>query len=386
MYLGRSSCSSAVLANRMLEMWPGDAPKIMQLVFQQSKSYIYLEGPQFQFIDRVLDISVFSQRIGTLSPNCAEMEISRVQFFWTLLKRPLTSQRQVHPDRFALVWLDSGYMFCDCTLAVWQNFVYFLRESGIQILRSTSAGWGGGPRPLAVWRSMHSRCFSFFFGENSHISASPLYFAVIQVFSGFFKALDDEEFFVIEGSGVAGSPRSLDSQVTRHQFVSETLCSVVVFCCHTHRSSKPASETTTTDTDSVGKVPKSHPRFTQGVHLGDKEQELADTWAVQATRSSAPEQCAGGLTRRSGSWSVRVGPLQAETSCSGGWPTACDPHARAESSEDPDLKHINTLSTHNNTTNNTNNNTNNNKNTQQEHTTRTHHNTHRQRQRHNNTP
>ena len=40
-------------------------------------------------------------------------------------------------------------------------------------------------------------------------STSPLYFAVIPVFIGFFEALDDEEFFVIDGSGVAGSPRVL---------------------------------------------------------------------------------------------------------------------------------------------------------------------------------
>ena len=44
------------------------------------------------------------------------------------------------------------------------------------------------------------------------------------------------------GGGVAGS---LDSQVTCHQFVSETHCSVVVLCGQTHRSSEPASKTTT---------------------------------------------------------------------------------------------------------------------------------------------
>ena len=35
---------------------------------------------------------------------------------------------------------------------------------------------------------------------------SPLHFAVIPVLSGFFAALDDEEFFVNEGSEEAGSP------------------------------------------------------------------------------------------------------------------------------------------------------------------------------------
>ena len=37
-------------------------------------------------------------------------------------------------------------------------------------------------------------------------------------------ALDDEEFFVVEGWGGGGVAGSLDSQVTRHQFVSVTHC------------------------------------------------------------------------------------------------------------------------------------------------------------------
>ena len=53
-------------------MGSGDAPEIMQLVFQQFKSYIYLEVPQLQFIDRVSDITVVPKRIGTHSANCSE--------------------------------------------------------------------------------------------------------------------------------------------------------------------------------------------------------------------------------------------------------------------------------------------------------------------------
>ena len=41
-------------------------------------------------------------------------------------------------------------------------------------------------------------------------------------------ALDDEEFFVVEGSGGGGVAGSLDSQVTCHQLVSVTHCSIDV--------------------------------------------------------------------------------------------------------------------------------------------------------------
>ena len=72
------------------------------------------------------------------------------------MQRPLTSQR-LRPDRFALAWLDSGYMFCDSILAVWQNFASFLRVGGIRILRSMSCS------PLAAGASEHRRCFSCLF-------------------------------------------------------------------------------------------------------------------------------------------------------------------------------------------------------------------------------
>ena len=56
-------------------------------------------------------------------------------------------------------------------------------------------------------------CVFTVFTEKIVIFMSPLYFAVIPDLSGFFEALDDEEFFVIEGSGWQGR-RSLDSQAT----------------------------------------------------------------------------------------------------------------------------------------------------------------------------
>ena len=71
----------------------------------------------------------------------------------------------------------------------------------------------------------------FFLGNLDNISMSPLYFA--DIFSSpnvtpvdFLGALDDEEFFVVEGSG-GGVAGSLDSQVTCHQHRHHK-------CDHTH--------------------------------------------------------------------------------------------------------------------------------------------------------
>ena len=62
-----------MLAIRMPDMASG-APEIMQFVFQQYKSYFYLEMFQLQFIDSVLDISIVPQMLGTHNANCAENE------------------------------------------------------------------------------------------------------------------------------------------------------------------------------------------------------------------------------------------------------------------------------------------------------------------------
>ena len=57
----------------------------------------------------------------------------------------------------------------------------------------------------------------------------PLYLAIFSAVGTlrqviFLGALDDEEFFVVEGSGCGGVAGSLDFQVTRHQLVSVTHC------------------------------------------------------------------------------------------------------------------------------------------------------------------
>ena len=62
----------------------------------------------------------------------------------------------------------------------------------------------------------------------------------------FLGTLDDEEFFVVEGSGGGGVAGSLDSQVTRHQLVSVTHCIAdVMWSSHSHQA---ASQTITTTT------------------------------------------------------------------------------------------------------------------------------------------
>ena len=92
----------------------------------------------------------------------------------------------------------------------------------------------------------------FFLVNLDNISMSLLYLA--DFFSSldvarvdFLGALDDEEFFVVEGSGGGGVAGSLDSQVTCHQLVSVTVVASPCRCGHSHRTSKHPSETTSTN-------------------------------------------------------------------------------------------------------------------------------------------
>ena len=48
-----------------------DIPVIMQLMFQQFYQFEFLKVPRIQFIDRVLDNPVATQRSGAHSANCA---------------------------------------------------------------------------------------------------------------------------------------------------------------------------------------------------------------------------------------------------------------------------------------------------------------------------
>ena len=66
--------------------------------------------------------------------------------------------------------------------------------------------------------------------------------------SGFFGALDDEEFFVVEGVGGGLVARSLDSQVTCRQWVSVTVAS------SSQLTVEYVSQTTTTTTTTTTTV------------------------------------------------------------------------------------------------------------------------------------
>ena len=153
-----------------------DVPVNMHDKFQQSLP-ISSEGASLYLTVRVLDIPVMPQRQDAQSPLCRRREIPQVQFFWRLLTRPLTSQRQVRPDRPARCvvrqWIHDMRLYLDS----WQNFTYFPRESGIQILRSTSCS-----SPEKCAQSM----LQFFTINIVIISMRPLYFAVIPILSGFF--------------------------------------------------------------------------------------------------------------------------------------------------------------------------------------------------------
>ena len=88
--------------------------------------------------------------------------------------------------------------------------------------------------------------FTVFTEDIGIISTSPLYLAVILSSQfvarvHFLGAVDDLESLVGGGLwGGRGSPGV--SQVTRHQSVSVTRCSVVLSCCHTHPSNMRPKE------------------------------------------------------------------------------------------------------------------------------------------------
>ena len=175
--------------------------------FQQSFQFTIENTPQSPFIDRVLP----QRRLRTVQP-VQRLGDSTAQFLeWCsrpaqrLVPIVQTVQRSscLLAQRLVRQWIHVLRRY----LGVFGRISHiFLRESGIQILRSTSCS------QLAAWRSMHSRCSSFtvFTERNGIISTSPLCLAVIlssQFFARvqFLGAPDDQEFSVVEGSGVAGS-------------------------------------------------------------------------------------------------------------------------------------------------------------------------------------
>ena len=142
-----------------------DVSVVTQLQFQQS-FVDYVEVPQLQFIDRVVGISVASQRQGSQCTLCRRRRIRQVQFL----------------DRF-------GHARCCATTgpdgpdsSVWK------------CRRCSSCGW---TRLVAV-KGFSAHFASFF-------ALSPVVPELRASFCS-WGALDDEEFFVIEGSGVALTP------------------------------------------------------------------------------------------------------------------------------------------------------------------------------------
>ena len=138
-------------------------------------------------------------------------------------------------------WFNSGYMLCVSSWCFWK--VFFVKvNSNLEVdsrpaLLTEASQFG---EVCTVSASGCLSCYTLKYGHYFHearVSGSRL--LIVSV-------LRQKSFSCVRhrrGCEVAGS---LDSQVTRHQLVSETHCSVVVPCGHTHRSTKPASKTTTT--------------------------------------------------------------------------------------------------------------------------------------------
>ena len=92
--------------------YAGDAPEIMQLVFQQSKSYIFLVVPQLQFCRQSFGyFSGSSDDWYAQCKLCRRWEIPRGAVFLEVVETPADVSTTGVPDRFALARQDSGYMY-----------------------------------------------------------------------------------------------------------------------------------------------------------------------------------------------------------------------------------------------------------------------------------
>ena len=156
----------------------------MQLQFQQS-FVEYVEAPQFQFIDRVVGISVASLRQGSQCKTVQKTGDSPGAVLGMVGTRPCCATTGCMVQTVQKLW---KYRKCS-TLTGWSMFLL------LQFIDKV-----GRPCDLAVTELM-----GFF-------SAFCAFFALLRVvpeLSASFssgRALDDEEFFVIEGSGMALTP------------------------------------------------------------------------------------------------------------------------------------------------------------------------------------
>ena len=154
-------------------------------------------------------------------------------------------------------WFNSGYMLRVSSWCFWK--VFFVKENSNPEVDSRPAPLG--PRFYADWRrSVHNRCFRF--SELLHFEISTLCPRALRIWQSVAHCFSfaSEEFFLCQTEKGWRGRRGLDSQVTCHQLVSETHCSVVL-CGHTHRSSKPAFTTTNNEqrTANPHKPTQTHP-------------------------------------------------------------------------------------------------------------------------------
>ena len=104
---------------------------------------------------------------------------------------------------FSSPWFDSGYVFGVSLRGFRTNFTRALREGGLRIASTRLVGWSE-----EVHFSPHFRRIVRHFSHSARMDVSA-----------HFSALDDEEFFVVEGSGWRGR-RESDSQVFCHPQLS----------------------------------------------------------------------------------------------------------------------------------------------------------------------
>ena len=146
---------------------------------------------------------------------------------------------------------------------------------------------------------MHSRHFSCLpsrcrTGKLDITSTSPLYFTVrcslfrccLRSWVDFFGSPRRQRVLSRRGLRGGGVARSLDSQVTCHQLVSVTHCSVVVSCGHTHPSRQQASKTTTTTT---------HNNNTHNTQQHNNENNNNTIWGGSVLTGEEPPPYSGGV-------------------------------------------------------------------------------------------
>ena len=222
--------------------WLCDVPVIMQLLFQQSRVYVNMMASQIQFLGRVLDNPVMSHRQVRTVLTCAD--------YWRLHRCSAWDRLLTHPLWCNDRWQVHGW-FCwlFAVLAVFPSFVgqtvmprimvgcvdvyggfgriYYVfhvkmnldpevdSRRGNRDIISTSSIWQfirQLQRLLEVFQDIILTSF-LWTSEGGFCSISRHFSHSVRMdVSAHFSALDDEDFFVVEGSGWRGR-RESDFQV-----------------------------------------------------------------------------------------------------------------------------------------------------------------------------